>query len=88
LRSGKSYAYLTYLEGGVTRHRYICKDEIDKTAKLTEPYRIYCEKMALVRSLNKRILELLAKIGKIQTEEVKNHVKSRVGRNGKKKGTR
>ena len=62
MSSGKSYAYLTYLEGGVTKHRYICKNEIDKMAKLTEPYRIYCEKMAQIRALNKRIVELLGRI--------------------------
>ena len=83
--SGKSYAYLTYLEGGVTRHRYIPKNEIDKIAKLTEPYRIFCEKMAHIRALNKRIVEMLDRIGEMQKEEVKNYVSKRVKRIGKKK---
>ncbi len=86
--SGKSYAYLTYLEGGVTRHRYISKNEIDKIARLTEPYRIFCEKMAHIRALNRRIVELLDQIGEIQMEEVKNYVSKRVKRNGKKKRTK
>ena len=83
--SGKSYAYLTYFEGGVTKHKYISKNEIDKIAKLTEPYRIFCEKMADIRVLNKRILELLDRIGEMQKEEVKNYVAKRVKRIGKKK---
>ncbi len=85
---GKSYAYLTYLEDGVTRHKYISKNEIDKVAKLTEPYRIFCEKMAHIRAINKRILELLDKIGEIQKEEVKNYVAKRTERIGKKKRTK
>jgi len=85
---GKSYAYLTYLEGGVTRHKYIPKKEIDKIAKVTEPYRVFCEKMAHIRALNKRILEVLDRIGEIQKEEVKKYVSKRTERSGKKKGTK
>ncbi len=88
LPGGKSYAYLTYFEGGLTRHRYISKNEIGEVAKLTEPYRVFCEKIALVRSLNRRIVELLDKIGENQKEEVKNYVSKRTERIGKKKGTK
>ncbi len=82
---GRSYAYLTYLEGGITKHRYVPKEEVGKIAKLTEPYRIYCENMAQVRSLNRRIVEVLERIGKMQKEEVKNCVQKRTKRIRKQK---
>lgn len=88
LPGGRSYAYLTYLGGGITRHRYIPKNKIGEVAKLTEPYRVFSEKMKEVRSLNRRIVALLDKIGEIQTEEVKNYVSKRVKGIGKKKRTK
>ena len=88
LPEGKSYAYLTYLEKEVTRHRYIAKKDIERIAKLTEPYKIFCEKMAEVRSLNRRITELLDKIGEMQQEDVKDYVEKRVKRIRVKKRTK
>lgn len=82
----KNYAYLTCFYRGRNIYRYIPKDEIDNVAKLTESYRIFCQNMQQVRQLNRRIVELLDKTGK--TQEVKNHVKSRVERIGKKKGAK
>ena len=85
LQDGKSYTYLTYLEKGVTIHKYIRKNEIDNVSKLTDSYRTFCEKIAQVRLLNKRIVELLDEVGKIQTEEVKDYVQPGTKRIGKKK---
>ncbi|MEW6558436.1 MAG: hypothetical protein AB1349_13985 [Elusimicrobiota bacterium] len=87
LPGGKSYAYLTYLEGGVTRHRYIPKNKIGEVARLTGSYKVFCEKMKAVRSLNRRIVEQLDKIGKAQKEDVKDYVTKRSERVGKKKST-
>ncbi len=85
---GKSYAYLTYLKDGITRHRYIRKDMIGDISKLTENYRVYCEKIARVRSLNRRIVELLDQMSGIKMEEVKNYVKRRTKRIRGKKRTK
>jgi len=81
LTERKSYAYLTYLEAGITRHRYIAKSEIGEVARLTEAYRMFCKRMQSVRGVNNRIVEVLAEIGKIQQEEVKSYVQKRVKRN-------
>lgn len=70
LPQGKTYAYLTYLEKGVTKHRYIPKDKMVELAKLTESYRSFCQKMQQLRQLNKRIVELLEKSGKGRQKDV------------------
>jgi len=79
----KSYAYLTYLDAGITRHRYIAKSEIGEVAKLTEAYRMFCKRLQSIRAVNNRIVEVLVEIGKIQQEEVKGYVQRRVKRNRK-----
>ena len=85
----KSYAYLTCYWQGRNIYKYIAKREIEGIAKLTEQYRIYCQNMQQVRELNKRIVELLDKIGEIQTEEMKKYVKTTgTKRIGKKKRTK
>lgn len=70
----KSYAYLTCFYRGKNIYRYISKNEIDQVKRLTEAYRIFCQNMQEVRQLNRRIVELLDKIGEIQQEEIKNYV--------------
>lgn len=70
----KSYAYLTFLEGGVNRHRYVAKEKIGEVARLTQSFLRYSQAMKQIRFFNKRIVELLDKIGKIQTEEIKKYV--------------
>lgn len=79
------FGYLTYLEEGTTRHRYVRKENLDEATILTGKYRDFCQRMAEVRSLNKEILRLLDKIGKMQSEEVSNYVKKRAKRINKKK---
>jgi hypothetical protein len=79
---GKVYSYMTYLEGGVTRHHYIRKDELDNILPKAEEYRQFSKKLAQIRYLNKRIVEILDEIGKIQMEEVKKHVKEKKKRTG------
>ncbi|MCG2692926.1 hypothetical protein L6279_02335 [Candidatus Parcubacteria bacterium] len=84
----KNYAYLTCYQNGKNWYRYVRKQDIREIGKLTESYRIFCQSIKEVRSLNKRIVELLDKIAGIQTEDVKNYVKSRAERIGKKKGAK
>jgi len=81
-------AYLTYLEGGVTRHRYVRKDNLKEAMAVTENYRKFSGMMAEVRSLNREVVRVLEEIGKMQKQEVKKYVKKRAGRNGGKKRTK
>lgn len=74
---GKVYSYMTYLKEGITRHRYIRKEDADKIIPKAGEYQRFCKNMAQIRHLNKRIVELLDKIGEIQMEEVKKHVKEK-----------
>ena len=78
--SGKSYAYLTCFYRGRNIYRYVPKNEIDKVEKLTSAYRIFCQSMQQVREFNRRLVELLDKIGEIQQEEIKDYVEKRVKR--------
>jgi hypothetical protein len=80
----KSYAYLTCFYQGRNIYRYIPKKDIGKVGQLTESYRIFCQNMQQVREYNRRIVELLDKIGEIQMEEIRNYVKTRTKRIGKK----
>lgn len=73
---GKSYAYVTYLKDGITRHRYIRKDRIEEVGKLTKNYRRYCEKMAKIRFLNGKIVGLLDEMSGIKMKGVEKHVKA------------
>jgi len=84
----KSYAYLTCFYRGRNIYRYIPQNEVDNVERLTSAYRIFCQSMQRVREFNRRIVELLVKIGEIQMEEIKNYVKPRTERIGKKKRTR
>ncbi len=79
----RSYAYLTFLEAGVNRHRYITKEKIGEVARLTQSFLRYSQAMKQIRFLNKRIVELLDKIGKLQTEEIKKYV-SKKAKNSKR----
>ncbi len=86
----KIYSYMTYFEEGITRHHYIRREELDNVLPKAEEYRHFCKNMAQIRYLNKRIVGLLDKTGEIQMEEVKSHVKKRMGQKkskgkGKKK---
>ncbi|MCD6311654.1 MAG: hypothetical protein J7M11_04260 [Elusimicrobia bacterium] len=82
-------AYLTYLDGGVTRHKYVRKANLKETILLTENYRKFCRMMAEVRSLNGEVVRVLEEIGKKQKTEVKKHVQKRVqGRGAKKRAKR
>ena len=83
----KSYAYLTCFYRGRNICRYIPKRDTGKVGQLTESYRIFCQSMQQVREFNRRLVELLDKIGAIQTEEIKDYVKPRTERIGKKKRT-
>ena len=80
-------AYLTYLAEGVTRHRYVRKENLKETMYLTENYRKFCRMMAEVRSLNGEVVRVLEEIGKTQKTEVKKYVKKRVKGTGAKKRT-
>jgi len=87
----KNYAYLTCFYRGRNTYRYISKNEIDKVGRLTEAYRIFCQSMQQVRALNRRVVELLDKIGKLKQEEVKNYAQTHKRtnrRDGKKKRTK
>ncbi len=83
---GKVYSYMTYLEGGVTRHRYIRKEELDKVLPKAKGYQRFSRDMAKIRYLNRRVVGILEQIGEIQMEEVKRDVKEkkRKRRMGKK----
>ena len=78
-------AYLTYLDSGVTRHRYVRKDNLKDALVLTGNYRKFSRMMAQVRSLNREVVRVLEEIGKTQKEEVIKYVKKRSKRNGAKK---
>ncbi|MBA3066795.1 hypothetical protein FP828_09935 [bacterium] len=78
-------AYLTYLEGGVTRHRYVRKDNLKETMIVTENYRKFSKMMAEVRSLNGEVVRVLEELGEARKAEVKKYVKKRVKGNGAKK---
>ncbi len=86
----KSYGYLTCFYRGRNIYRYIPQDEIEKVGKLTEAYRIFCQSIQQVREINRRIVNLLDKIGEIQTFSggIKKYVKGRTKRNGKKSRTK
>ena len=78
-------AYLTYLDEGVTRHRYVRKDNLKGALLLTGSYRKFSRMMAQVRALNKEVVRVLEEIGETQKEEVTKYVKKRAKRNGAKK---
>ena len=80
---GKVYSYMTYLEGGITRHRYIRKDELDKVLPKAKGYQRFSRDMAKIRYLNRKIVGMLESIGKIQMEEVKRNGKEKKRRMGK-----
>ncbi|MEW6609634.1 MAG: hypothetical protein AB1414_19675 [bacterium] len=84
----KGYGYLSCFYKGRNIYKYVPRDEIENVGRLTESYRIFYQNMKEVRGLNRRIVELLDKIGEIQTEGVKNYVKPRTKRVGKKKRTK
>ena len=87
-QSYKSYAYLTCFYKGRNICRYIPKKDIGKVGQLTESYRIFCQNMKLIREFNRSIVERLDRIGEIQTEEIRNHVKTRTNRITKKERTK
>ena len=78
-------AYLTYLAGGVTRHRYVRKDNLKEAMVVTGNYREFCRLMAQVRSVNGEVVRVLEEIGNTQREEVEKYVKERAKGNGGKK---
>jgi len=80
------YGYLTYLEGGTTRHKYVKKQDMATIKCLTDNYRNFCGMMSQIRSLNREIVKLLDKIGKMNSEEVTSYVKKGSKRTGKKTG--
>jgi len=87
----KNYAYLTCYYKGRNWYRYVRKQELEEIEKLTENYRIFCESIAKVRSLNKRIVELLDKIGQMQQEAIERYVtgkKKVIRRNSSKEKTK
>jgi hypothetical protein len=86
--SYKSYAYLTCFYQGRNIYRYIPKKDIGGVGQLTESYRIFCQSMQQVREYNRRIVELLDKIGEIQMKEIKDYVKPRTKRISRKKRTK
>lgn len=71
----KNYAYLTCYYKGKNWYRYVRKEEEYEIEKLTESYRVFCQSIAEVRSLNKSIVEVLEKIGQIQKEGVEKYVR-------------
>jgi len=84
----KSYAYLTFLEGGENRHRYVPQEKIGEIAQLTEAYKTYCRTMQQIRQLNKRVVEILNQIADLQTKEVQEYVSTkgkRIKRNSTKR---
>jgi len=87
----KNYAYLTCYYSGRNWYRYVRKQKLDEIEKLTENYRVFCESISAVRSLNKRIVELLDKIGQMQQEVIEKYVtgtKKIIRRNNSKKRTK
>ncbi|PIU51977.1 hypothetical protein COS91_01770 [Candidatus Desantisbacteria bacterium CG07_land_8_20_14_0_80_39_15] len=61
------YGYITYFDGTTTRHKYIPKRDLDNAVFLTGNYRNFCKWMKEIRSLSRQILQLLDKIGELQT---------------------
>ena len=76
-REGKVYSYITYAEKGITRHRYVRKEDKDEIIHLSGEYDKFIKNMAKIRSLNQRIVSILDEIGTIQMKEVKEYVKTR-----------
>ena len=83
----KSYAYLTFVEAGQNRHRYVQQGKIGEVAQLTEAYKSYSRQMQQIRQLNKRIVELLDTIAALQTLEVKDYVFTKDTRAARPGGT-
>ncbi len=91
--AGKLYGYITYLKDGVTRHKYVRRENEAEAMKLCERYQEWNNKMARIREINQVIVKLLDEIGKKKTEEVKKNVKERKAkknpkRNGGKEKTK
>ncbi len=80
---GRIYSYMTYLEGGTTRHRYIRKSELDEVLPKAREHQKFSSNMAKIRYLNRKIVGMLESIGKIQMEEVKRNGKEKKRRMGK-----
>lgn len=68
-----SYAYLTYHAGGKNYYKYIRKERVKEVEMLTDNYRKYCQVIAEVRELNKKITGILDKIGDIQQGSIKEY---------------
>lgn len=87
----KSYAYLTFMDAGQNRHRYVPKERIGEVAQLTETYKAYSQQMQHIRQLNKRIVDVLEAIARLQTKEVDDYVfskQTRIIRNSASKRTK
>jgi len=74
------YAHLVYYDGAKVQHKYVRKKDMDKAILLCGNYRRFCMWMKEIRSLNRRITELLDMIGEFQSEEVEEIGKGEKGR--------
>lgn len=69
----KTYAYLSYLEDGKAKHKYIVKEKIGEVSKMTESYLKYSRVMHGIRVLNKRMVEGLEELAGIKLIGVKDY---------------
>lgn len=74
---GKLYGYITYLKEGVTRHKYVRRRNEGEAMQLCQGYQDWSKRMARIREVNRIIVELLDKIGKIKTKGVEKYVKEK-----------
>lgn len=82
------FGYLSYLKGGVGRHKYVRKGRLGEVLKLTGRYREFSRSLKEIRRLNQKIVNLLDKIKTIQSEEVEIYVQERNKRNKPKARTK
>ena len=63
------YPYLTYVEKGQIKVRYVGKEELPIVEEGAKRYIIFHKGMARIRAINKEILKLLEQIKKYRVEE-------------------
>lgn len=74
---GKLYGYVTYLKDGVTRHKYVRRRNEGEAMQLCQRYQDWSKRMSRIREINRIIVVLLDKIGKIKTKEVEKYAREK-----------
>jgi len=73
------YAHLVYYDGNKVQHKYVRKNNLDDTILLAGNYRKFLGWMKEIRSLNRRIVELLEKIKELQTQPIPQDILKKKG---------